>query len=191
MSFENEELTDLIARCAIKDQNALKQVYEKTSPFLNHVAFKILRSEELSNEVLQEAFIQIWNKAGEYRPHIAKPLTWMTSIVRYRALDKLSVEKKHWDNLDDSSDTDTLEFDLAEGPEVSTILQQEQTFLVECLQTLNDRMNESFRLAYLHGHSREDIAEKFQTNANTVKSWLRRGVEKIKKCIDGKMAINH
>ena len=94
-NIKNEDLINLIARCSIKDQRAFKQLFEQVGSYLNAVAFRIVKSEALSNEVLQEAFIQIWNNASSYRPDIAKPLTWMTSIVRYRALDILEKEKKH------------------------------------------------------------------------------------------------
>ncbi|TQV71176.1 sigma-70 family RNA polymerase sigma factor [Exilibacterium tricleocarpae] len=196
MAYDNDELTDLIARCAIRDQAALKRLYDTTSAFLNRVAFKIVGSEELSNDVLQEAFIQIWNNAAQYRPDIAKPLTWMTSIVRYRAIDKLGHEKKHRDPVDPGYDLDDLDSEnlgtttAGGSPESCAIMHQERGYLLECLDTLSEQIAESFKLAYLQGFSREDIASQFDTNTNTVKSWLRRGVERLKRCLDSKLAMN-
>jgi len=79
---KDDELIALIGRCALRDQLALKSLYDRVSPFLNGVAYRILGSDDLSNDVLQEAFIQIWNNASSYRVDKAKPMTWMCSIVR-------------------------------------------------------------------------------------------------------------
>jgi RNA polymerase sigma-70 factor (ECF subfamily) len=96
---DQDILVDLIARCALRDQRALKQLYEKVSPYLNRVAYNIMKSDDLANDVLQEAFVQIWHNAGDYRPDKAKPLTWLTSITRYRALDRLAKEQRHADKV--------------------------------------------------------------------------------------------
>lgn len=187
METKDEELVSLIARCAIRDQSALKVIYDRASPYLNAVAFRIVRSDELANEVLQEAFLQIWNNAEAYRPHMAKPLTWMTSIVRYRALDKLDREGKHLkQRVDDSHEV----FDSLAGgdePEQSAEQNLKDKHLQECMDKLSERARECLKLAYLQGYSREELAVKFNTNANTVKSWLRRGAERLKQCLSTKL----
>jgi len=192
MAPDNEDLVNLIARCAIRDQHALKLIYDKVGPFLNRVAFKILGSQELSNEVLQEAFVQLWNNAGQYRANVAKPLTWMTSIVRYRAFDRLRHEKRHLDNINTEMPVEqVLATVSSDDPERQAIHAEEQQHMLSCLATLNERISDSFKLAYLYGFSREDIAIKFDTNTNTVKSWLRRGVERLKRCIEDKITLSH
>lgn len=188
MDSKDEELVALIARCAIRDQTALKQLFERLSGYLHAVAFRILHSEELSNEVLQDAFVQIWSNAGSYRPGVARPLTWMTSILRYRALDRLARERKHSDRCIANGDTDILEqVSGGESPENDLHNTQVQGFLAECLSGLSGRMRHSITLAYLEGYSREDIALQFDTNINTVKSWLHRGADRLRRCLESRI----
>jgi len=182
-----EELLGLLARCALRDRIALQRLYEHTAGYLNAVAFRILRSEDASNDVLQEAFLQIWDKAGSYRADQAKPMTWMASIVRYRALDRLDHEKYHQRHLLDH-DVNDLSDELShdDNPEKQMAATQQQRYLRDCLTQLNQRVAHSINLAYLHGFSREEIAEQLQTNVNTVKSWLHRGAEALRHCLEGK-----
>lgn len=191
MDASDDELALLISRCSLRDQAALSTLYKKVAPFLNSVAFKILRSEELSNEALQDGFVQIWNNAASYRQDIAKPLTWMCSIIRYRALDKLQSEKKHNKHRDYEDDlqqidqipgTNEPEKDLAQG--------QSQAMLYHCLETLQLNIRQSITLAYIQGYNREELAEALGANVNTVKSWLRRGSERLKICLETKMSIS-
>ncbi len=192
MDSKDEELVSLIARCAIRDQTALKQLVDRLGPYLNAVAFRIMKTEDLSNDVLQEAFVQIWTNAASYRPDKSRPLTWMTSIVRYRALDRLEREKKHQDRIhteDGDDPLDRIESDASPDGEVQT--GQERSHIEGCLEELNEKVGTAIRLAYIEGYSREEIAGRFRTNANTVKSWLRRGAERLKQCLEAKLQISH
>jgi RNA polymerase sigma-70 factor (ECF subfamily) len=182
---QDEELINLIARCALRDQTALKQLFERVSPYLNAVAQRILQSRELGNEVLQEAFLQIWNNASSYRPQLARPLTWMASIVRYRALDRLDKEVRINRKLDHWHE-DLNELPGGDEPETSAAAGQLRFHLHQCLTTLGDKIKHSIELAYLYGYTREQIAEQFATNSNTVKSWLHRGAERLKLCLEAK-----
>jgi len=192
MNPKDDELVDLIAKCAIRDQAALKILYQRIGGYLNSVAYRILKSDDIANEVLQEAFLQIWENAGTYRPHKAKPLTWMTSIVRYRSLDRLDKEKRHrnkYENDDDEDILSNIASKDADSPEAKTESQRLSAHIDTCLAALSDNICTSIRLAYIEGYSREEIAARFNTNANTVKSWLRRGSERLKKCLEAKIQL--
>jgi RNA polymerase sigma-70 factor, ECF subfamily len=180
----DDRLINLIARCALRDQNALKLLFDQVGPYLNAIAWRILRSPELSNEVLQEAFLQIWNNAASYRPHMAKPLTWMASITRYRALDRLDKETRS--RNDTRTIGDDEDFPGGDEPEQSLGASQLRFHLHQCLTTLGDNIKRSIELAYLQGCSREEIARTLSTNTNTVKSWLHRGAERLKLCLEAK-----
>ncbi len=188
MDETDKELVALIARCALRDQDALKALFDRLGPYLNAVAFRILKSEELSNDVLQDAFIQIWLNASSYRPDLARPLTWITSIVRYRALDRLAKERKH--QVREFNDEDGSEVCSAlcstDDPEQQAHMDRLQTLIATCMQRLTDNSRRSIQLAYLEGYSREEIANHLQTNVNTVKSWLHRGAERLKQCLEAK-----
>jgi RNA polymerase sigma-70 factor (ECF subfamily) len=185
MTTRDDELIALIARCAIADQTALKELFDRLGPYLNGVAFRIVRSEDASNDVLQAAFIQIWQNASSYRPHLSKPLTWLTSIVRYRALDRFTQEK----SLRAKFNSELSEEEFTSIPGDSCPLQaasadQTRNAIVKCLENLSERIKESIELAYLQGYSRDEIAGLMNTNSNTVKSWLHRGAQRLKQCLE-------
>ncbi|MDN3640753.1 sigma-70 family RNA polymerase sigma factor [Simiduia curdlanivorans] len=184
--MDNEELVNLLARCALRDQKALALLYQKTAAYLNAVAYRMLGSSDASNDVLQEAFVQIWDNATSYMPSQAKPLTWMSSIVRYRAIDKIRHERRHQNRppaeeeaniLLTTPDTDTQE-DIHQRFRLNEQLQK-------CFEVMNENFKRSVQLAYLQGYSREEIAETLGANVNTVKSWLRRGAANLKACLEG------
>lgn len=189
-TVDEEELITLIARCALRDKKALKSLYDKTSAYMNAIAYRIVRSPELCSDVLQEAYLQIWSNATSYRPDQAKAMTWMSSIVRYRAIDRRDHESRYRDRTvewnDDTEETYVVDQDT---PERLAINDQLQDQLVHCLEQLNDRVKLSIQMAYLEGHSREEIASRFKTNANTVKSWLHRGADALKQCLEAKSVL--
>lgn len=181
----NEELISLVARCAIRDQAALKILFERIGPYLNAVVYRIVKSDEIAKDVLQEAFLQIWNNAGTYRPHLANPLTWMASIARYRALDRLEVEQRLRERFVSADHEYSLdEYVSHHNPEQDASTSQLKFNLHRCLLALSDNIKRSVELAYLYGYSREEIAQTFSTNTNTVKSWLHRGAERLKLCLE-------
>lgn len=189
MQKNDDALIALIARCALKDQASLKQLYEQTSRYLNAIGYRILRDDEAANEVLQEAFVQIWENASSYRPDIAKPLTWMSSILRYRALDRLEKEKRLQNRIVSMAPEDLLnKAEESEGAATDHTGDDINPHIVECLGELNQKISESIKLAYIHGYSREELAQRFDANVNTVKSWLKRGSERLKLCLETKLA---
>lgn len=184
--MDNEVLVELLARCALRDQKALEALYQESAAYLNAVAYRIVGSTDISNEVLQESFIQIWNKASSYTPVLGKPSTWMTSIVRYRAIDKLKHEGRHQNRPYAEEENDILLNTPSEHTQEEVYNQfRLNKQLQACLDAMNDKFKKSVELAYLYGYSREELAETLGTNINTVKSWLKRGSARLKDCMEG------
>lgn len=191
-AFDNEELVALIALCAVRDQQALKALYQRTGAYLNAVAFRIVRSIDASHDVLQEAFIQIWQNASEFRSEQALALTWLSSIVRYRAIDRRERDQRIASRTLSWTAADDLRLgDASEQPEQKLLNAQLQAQLQRCLTQLNPRMQTSIRLAYLYGYSRDELARHFDTNVNTIKSWLHRGAEALKLCLQTTATQHH
>jgi RNA polymerase sigma-70 factor (ECF subfamily) len=184
--LDNEVLVELLARCALRDQKALEALYQESAAYLNAVAYRIVGSVDISNEVLQESFIQIWNKASSYTPMLGNPSTWMTSIVRYRAIDKLKHEGRHQNRPYAEEENDILLNIPSEHTQEEVYNQfRLNKQLQACLNAMNDKFKKSVELAYLYGYSREELAETLGTNINTVKSWLKRGSARLKDCMEG------
>ena len=181
----HKDLEDLIARCALKDKAALHSLYQRSASYLNGIIFRIVKNSDTSSEVLQEAFIQIWQNAAVYRADKARPLTWMTSIARYRALDRLEKENRKQQNiLDNEEGTCVDQFaSTTPSPEALASQNQDNQKLQYCLNQLSEGIRRCIELAYLQGYSREEIAEQQGAKVNTVKSWLHRGAKSLKECL--------
>ncbi|MEZ5507031.1 MAG: sigma-70 family RNA polymerase sigma factor [Gammaproteobacteria bacterium] len=182
---EADLLAHLLARIALKDQKALQQLYDKVAARLNGVARKILYDNDLSNDVLQETFLQIWNNAADYRRDQSEPMTWMTSLLRYRTLDKLRSESREQKRRDQFEEVQELFGEETVASPMKGLLQGEADSLLQrCLGTLDMMNKNAILMAYYYGYSREDIAIHVGQPINTVKSWLKRGLARLAQCLD-------
>lgn len=177
-----QQLEQLLAQCALGSQSAFSQLYKAVAAKLNGIAYRILNDTESANEVLQEAFLQIWHKAGEYRSDKAEPMTWMASIVRYRAYDRIRFEQRRIEGAQIQSDLES--FDIIADERLNQALTCELDQQLEhCLATLETNQQGSILMAYYYGFSREEISGHFEAPINTVKSWLHRGIERLQQCL--------
>ncbi|MFK8052513.1 MAG: RNA polymerase sigma factor [Woeseiaceae bacterium] len=180
----DDQLAMLLSRCALRDQSALRDLYQQVAAKLNGVAFRILGSRDLAEDVLQISFNQIWKDAGRYRPDIARPLTWMTSIVRHRALDRIKAERRRGAVIDESVQMETEQLLSSErGPLELFELSETRSQLSVCLERLSDAQKRAVMLAYYYGFSRDEIAAKLDAAVGTVKSWLHRGLQRLEQCL--------
>jgi RNA polymerase sigma-70 factor (ECF subfamily) len=137
---------DLMARCALRDAQAFAQLYRHTAGKLYAVALRILRREDWAEEVLQESFVNVWNHVGDYTAQKSAPMTWMTAIVRNRALDWLRRP-----NLEHGSeDYDLLVEavpDPGPGPDAAVQGGREARALADCLRVLSADQRQCITLA--------------------------------------------
>lgn len=180
-----DQLAHLLARIALKDQKALRKLYDTVGARLNGVAMKILWDNDLSNDVLQETFLQIWHNAGEYRRDQSEPMTWMTSLLRYRALDKLRAEQSEKRRRDQYETVQEVLGDNHVASPINGLLQGEVgSQLQRCLDVLDVANRNAILMAYYYGYSREDIAVHVAQPVNTIKSWLKRGLARLAQCLN-------
>src|SRR5882672_6341263 len=90
---DDVELTRLIAACAARNAQALRQLYDRTAPQLLACMVRILKRRALAEEALQDVFVSIWQRAGQFESARGRPMAWMMSIARYRAIDLLRHER--------------------------------------------------------------------------------------------------
>ena len=175
----------LIARVALGDRTAFRQLYDATSPSLMGVALRIVRDRSRAEDVLQDAFVNIWHRAGSYRAEAGSPLTWLTAIVRNRALDALRSEARHpADSLTDDEDEMT---DIQDDrPDPLGLLTQAADALTirACLEAIDGSQRQCLALAYYHGLTHSEMAAHLGSPIGSVKVWLRRGLEKIRRCLE-------
>lgn len=178
----NEQLRDLLAACSLNDKRAFAQLYEMTSRKLYGVVLRILDREEWSQDCLQEAYVKIWNNAGSYRPHLAAPMTWMSSIVRNTALDLLRKRRKEVlqpepEKLLKDEGTGALPLDNLQNTEDGKRLN-------DCLEQLKSQQRQVIALAYLKGLTHDELSIQTGTPLGTIKTWIRRGLEQLRWCLE-------
>ena len=179
------QLIALIDRVALADESALKELYEMTSSKLYGVAVRVVSNKSWAEDVLQEAFINIWRIAGDYKASLSPPMAWMCLIVRSRGLDFL--RRRTSDRADAVQELDDVLSDTLEGDSANpmdTALAGEQAWaLHQCLSQLDNKQREVVSLAYLRDLSHGELAEQLKLPLGTVKTWIRRGLEQLRGCM--------
>jgi RNA polymerase sigma-70 factor (ECF subfamily) len=166
-------------------ERALRELYDLTSSRLYGLAVKVVSNREGAEDVLQEAFVQIWRSAGDYRATLSPPMAWMGLIVRSRALDFLRRRAAERADQVQELDETLTETVAGETPDpIDTAQASEQAWaLHECLRKLEARQREVLSLAYLRDLSHGELAEQLKLPLGTVKTWIRRGLEQLRGCM--------
>lgn len=188
MSDPSDLLREQLARVALGDRAAFRRVYDATSAHLFGVALRILNRRDLAEDVLQEAFVNVWHHAGSYQAAQSPPMTWLISIVRNRALDHLRAgQRQVAASLDDAgADGDEARQVADERPDPMQLLLAAGDALAvrACLEAIDASQRQCLALAYYHGFSHSEVAEHLRAPLGSVKAWIRRGLERLKRCLD-------
>ena len=165
--------------CAHGDRYALRAIYERERRWLMAVAMRLVRRRELAEEVLNDAFLQIWSKAGTYNPRLGSARGWIYTVVRHRALNVLRGIQSAPER-DDEHYEELLEAHAAwQGEDRSA----DHRALAQCLETLDKPTRQCILLGFIDGYSHEEVAARLGTPLGTVKSWIRRGLLAMKECL--------
>jgi RNA polymerase sigma-70 factor, ECF subfamily len=173
------EIAELIARVALRDRSAFKTLYGKTSAKLFGVTLRILKDRSEAEEALQEVYVKIWQRADRYVAGGYSPISWLVAVARNHALDIIRARKPISDDIDAA-------LDIADGgpdPEQSAVGSSERTRIEGCLAELEPDRAEAVRGAYLDGYSYEELAARYAVPLNTMRTWLRRSLLKLKDCL--------
>jgi len=180
-------LAALLARVALADQAAFAEVYRLTSAHLYAVALRIVRERGLAEELLQEAYVNVWHHAGSYAADRAQPTTWLTAIVRNRCLDHvrkrdLSTVSMTRDGGDAAPELDVA--DGAPGPAELLAAGADAHAVRDCVDGLEGGTRQAIALAFFRGLSHGELAAHLGEPLGTIKSWIRRGLERLKGCLE-------
>ena len=178
-------LMSLIDRVASRDESALKVLYELTSSKLYGLSMRVVRNPEWAEDALQDAFLQVWRSAPDYRASLSPPMAWLGLIVRSRSLDLLRRRKAEREHLTDTIDdemSDSLEGE-SPNPMDTTLASQQAWALHQCLGKLENKQREVVSLAYLRDLSHGELSQQLQLPLGTVKTWIRRGLDQLRQCM--------
>jgi len=182
---DDDHLMTLIERIAQRDETALKALYDLTARKLYGLSLRVVGSAEAAEDALQEAFLQVWRSAGDYRASLSPPMAWLGLIVRSRSLDSLrrrAAERSHLTQELDETLVDTLEGDSPD-PLDTSLASQQAWALHQCLGQLEHKQREVISLAYLRDLSHGELSERLALPLGTVKTWIRRGLDKLRDCM--------
>ncbi|HSV46478.1 MAG TPA: sigma-70 family RNA polymerase sigma factor [Ramlibacter sp.] len=164
---------------------ALRTLYDMSSPKLYGVALRVVGNREWAEDVLQEAYLNIWRIADDYRAALSPPMAWMGVIVRSRALDFL--RRRASERADAALELDERIAETVAGdganPMDTSAASEQAWALHECLRKLENRQREVLSLAYLRDLSHSELAEQLKLPLGTVKTWIRRGLEQLRGCM--------
>ena len=181
----DSQLIALLDRIALADESALKELYALTSSKLYGVAVRVVTNREWAEDVLQEAYLNIWKVAGSYKASLSPPMAWMGLLVRSRGLDFL--RRRASDRADRVQELDDVISDTVAGdspnPMDTTQASEQAWALHQCLSQLENKQREVVSLAYLRDLSHSELAEQLKLPLGTVKTWIRRGLEQLRGCM--------
>jgi RNA polymerase sigma factor (sigma-70 family) len=173
------ELSAALARVAAGDRAAMRLVYERSSAKLYGICLRICQDREIAADIMQEAYIKIWNRAGRFDPERASPITWLATIARNSAIDWVRAQKAPTVELDDAPE---IADERPLAPELIEAAQGDAR-IAQCLDALGGNAALAIRRAFFDGLSYPQLAEKMAVPLGTMKSWIRRGLLSLKECL--------
>ena len=178
----NERLANLLAQAGLGNRAAFADLYEATKSKLFAVSLRIVRERHIAEEVLQDSFVNIWNNATKYAVAQSAPMTWMTAIVRNRSLD--IVRRPFLEVQDEDDFFATNMEDERPGPEHLLEARRDQVKIERCMKGLDGEQQQTISLAFFQGLSHSEVASHLGKPLGTVKTHIRRGLLKLKGCLE-------
>ena len=172
-------IEELISRVALGDRVAFSRLYDATSAKLFGVALRVLNNRTDAEDALQDAFVRIWQKADKYAANGYSPMTWLITLTRNLAIDRLRARKAPTMRIEDV-------YGLSDGgptPEDAAVAGSEKARLDACLDELDDTRADAVREAYLQGESYQELADRLRVPLNTMRTWLRRSLLELRECL--------
>jgi RNA polymerase sigma-70 factor (ECF subfamily) len=174
-----EDVEALIARVALRDRDAFSELYSATSAKLFGICLRVLKNRSEAEEALQDVYIRLWRKADSYSAGGYSPMTWLITMARNIAIDKLRARKAPAADIDEVPDI------AAPGPtpEAAAVATSERRRINRCLNELDEDRAGAVKGAYLDGESYNDLAARYDVPLNTMRTWLRRSLLRLRDCL--------
>lgn len=173
-------LSDALVRAGRGSEEALAEVYQATSAKLYGICLRILGRREEAEDALQDVYINVWRKAASFDPARASPITWLAVLARNRSIDRLRSRGGRTDTaIEEASEV----ADPSPGADAAIEAGQERARLQACIAELEQRQAQSIRAAFFNGLTYGELAAREDVPAGTMKSWIRRGLLRLKECL--------
>jgi RNA polymerase sigma-70 factor, ECF subfamily len=180
--MDEDRVADLILRVAAADRAAFRDLYATSSAKLFGTLTRILGTRSEAEDAVQEVFTRVWLNARKFDPAKGAGMTWLIAIARNLAIDRLRA-RPDMRQSDDPAILDTLP-DGAPGAESRLVALGEAQKIVHCLGTLEPDRAAAIRGAYLNGQSYQALSDRHGVPINTMRTWLRRALLKLRECME-------
>ncbi|EKO3390598.1 RNA polymerase sigma factor [Vibrio fluvialis] len=171
MSTDKHQIGLLLSKIALRDRNAFEALYQLTNARLFTLICSIVKDEQIAADILQEGFVKLWYSEQQYV--LDYPWAWLCQTMRNLAIDEV---RKRGRSRDEH--VENVKEEACELAEVHMNMG-----LDDCLKSLCEEKRNAIVLAYQHGMSHQEIVLHVKTPLGTVKSWIRRGLQELKRCL--------
>jgi RNA polymerase sigma-70 factor (ECF subfamily) len=174
------DISKLIVRTSMKDRAAFDLLYRQTSAKLFGICLRVLNDRADAEEALQEVFVKIWTKADRFAMSDLSPISWLAAVARNHSIDRIRARRRPAMDIDAALDV----ADPAPGPEAEAVAGGESERIHHCLDELDKDRAAAVRGAYLTGESYAELAVRHGVPLNTMRTWLRRSLMKLRECLE-------
>lgn len=178
----DDPVGELLGKIAKQDRTAFRQLYRDTSAKLYSVVIRILKSEDEASDALQVVYAKAWTNAHRFNGSKGRGMTWLISIARNHAIDRLRSGARH-SIVDGSFEVEYVK-DSSPSVEARLVARSELGRLHDCFSMLEHDRAAAVRGAYIEGLSYQELATYYNVPLNTMRTWLRRSILKLRECID-------
>lgn len=175
-----QDITKLIVRVSLKDRGAFDSLYRQTSAKLFGVCLRVLHDRAEAEEALQEVYVKIWTKADRFAVSDLSPISWLVAVARNHAIDRVRQRRRPTVDIDVALEV----ADPTPDPEARAVAGGEHERIRGCLDELDKERAAAVRSAYLQGESYAELAERHRVPLNTMRTWLRRSLLKLRECLE-------
>ena len=178
---DHGELNRLLAQTAEGDRAAFAELYRRTSPRLLGVCARMLADRREAEEVLQEAYVTVWQRGKAFDASRASAMTWLVALARNKAIDRL--RQHHHATADVACALDAIADDDPTPP-LRAERSEEYRRLEKCMEEFEARQRGSIQEAFFSGMTYSALAERAKVPLGTMKSWIRRGLLQLRACLE-------
>jgi RNA polymerase sigma-70 factor, ECF subfamily len=176
----SDDIAALIGRIALQDRGAFAALYRQTNGKLFGACLRILGNRTDAEDVLQEVYVKIWQRADRFSDTEGTAMAWLTAIARYQSIDVIRARKPVPDEIDAAYDL----ADTEPSPERQAEIKGEGRRIDSCMEELEADRAEAVRSAYVDGLSYQELADRYAVPLNTIRTWLRRSLIRLRECMD-------
>ncbi len=178
--MQAQDISKLVVRVAMKDRAAFDMLYRHTSAKLFGVCLRVLGNRAEAEEALQDVYVKIWTKADRFAVSELSPISWLVAVARNHSIDRLRSRRGPAADIEEASEI----ADPQPGPEDNVAAASEMTKVERCLAELEADRGSAVRAAYVDGDSYADLAARFGIPLNTMRTWLRRSLIRLRECME-------